>query len=104
ADLIPPHLPADTAIRIWEELQKPFSEKDEPGYIYVFLLTDKPRTPAPTAAAAASPTRFLKAAAAHSPASNQKLLLKIGRAVCFLPHEIPYPRTQLTYFRSTSNV
>lgn len=85
--------------RLQQELLKPLSDKDEPGYIYMFWLTDSPLSPSPSpaatpAAAAARPgggttsasngDRLLRAALTAPPAtpggSRPKLLLKIGRA------------------------
>ena len=92
--------------RLQQELLKPLSDKDEPGYIYMFWLTDSPLSPSPspspsplpspaaTPAAAARPgrgttstsngDRLLRVALNAPPAtpggSRPKLLLKIGRA------------------------
>lgn len=38
---IPSTLPAETASLLQAELDKPLSQKDEPGYIYIFWLTPK---------------------------------------------------------------
>ncbi|CCX09276.1 Similar to Meiotically up-regulated gene 113 protein; acc. no. Q10180 [Pyronema omphalodes CBS 100304] len=76
--------------RLQQELLKPFSPKDEPGYIYMFWLNDSPMSPASSPAntpGAQSPgNALLKAALASAPAatpsgSTPKLLFKIGRAV-----------------------
>lgn len=40
--LIPPHLSPTTTSALLAELAKPISSLDEPGYIYIFWLTDHP--------------------------------------------------------------
>src|SRR5690606_13930682 len=64
---IPPTLSDETTAKLLRELRKPFSESDEPGYIYVFLLTDKPLSATPTATAGANPNGYLQRAARHAP-------------------------------------
>lgn len=88
---IPKHLSQKAQIRLQQELSKPFSEGDEPGYIYIFWLTDSPHSPLPTPTPSGTPsknsTRAAKAllqtaTAAESLPAGQKprILLKIGRA------------------------
>ncbi|KAI5819971.1 meiotically up-regulated gene 113-domain-containing protein, partial [Pyronema omphalodes] len=89
-ELIPRTLHPRGLGRLQQELLKPFSPKDEPGYIYMFWLNDSPLSPASSPATtpgAQSPgNALLKAAIASAPAatpggSTPKLLFKIGRAV-----------------------
>ncbi|EWC47798.1 hypothetical protein DRE_02998 [Drechslerella stenobrocha 248] len=54
-DGLPSHLSAKTAALITAEMNKPISQKDMPGYIYIFLLKDKSSAP-PAAAPAPAPT------------------------------------------------
>lgn len=83
---IPPHLSQSTQARLRAELAKPFSDGDEPGYIYVFWLTDSPISPASTPGGKqTTAAALLKTAAAaeslpRNTASQPRLLLKIGRA------------------------
>lgn len=85
---IPSHLSESTQARLRAELSKPFSEGDEPGYIYIFWLTDSPISPSSTPGAGGKHTTaaaLLKTATAAESLprdGNQKprLLLKIGRA------------------------
>jgi hypothetical protein len=91
--LIPKSLPAKGLARLQKELLKPFSEKDEPGYIYMFWLTDSPLSPFSTSPSTPSgittqkpltnSDRLLRTAlnAAPTPGGTRpKLLFKIGRA------------------------
>lgn len=83
---IPPHLSQSTQARLRAELAKPFSDGDEPGYIYVFWLTDSPISPSSTPGGKqTTAAALLKAAAAaeshpQNTATHPRLLLKIGRA------------------------
>ncbi|TGZ84431.1 DUF1766-domain-containing protein [Ascodesmis nigricans] len=99
--LIPPSLPRKAAAKLRTELLRPFSDKDEPGYIYIFWLTDSPLSPfaTPSPSPAPSPgahknTNILSStsggrrlSAYLDPSNNPsgsprpKLLFKIGRAV-----------------------
>jgi hypothetical protein len=73
--------------RLQQELLKPFSPKDEPGYIYMFWLTDSPLSPfsTPVPSGPSTPSDHLLRAAANAAStpggSRPKLLFKIGRAV-----------------------
>lgn len=97
--LIPPTLSAATALRLRRELSKPFSEKDEPGYIYIFWLTDSPISPQGTPGGTPngtpnkamgrggrthlrSPSDALQQVVTDAETSQQgqRILLKIGRA------------------------
>ncbi|KAK4679475.1 hypothetical protein QC764_0035140 [Podospora pseudoanserina] len=110
AALIPADAPPETAAKLAKELAKPFSENDDPGYIYIFWLTpeSQPLTPAAeTARSLLSPSArpsgsrtisdILASFAAfiddddddrprpssgngRSSHTNKKILLKIGRA------------------------
>lgn len=83
---IPPHLSQSTQARLRAELAKPFSDGEEPGYIYVFWLTDTPISPASTPGGKqTTAAALLKTAAAaeslpKNTAGSPRLLLKIGRA------------------------
>jgi hypothetical protein len=84
---IPSHLSETTQARLRAELSKPFSEGDEPGYIYVFWLTDSPLSSSSTPGAGKQTTAaaLLKAATAaeslpRGTTQKPRLLLKIGRA------------------------
>ncbi|KAG0635699.1 hypothetical protein HOY80DRAFT_1056372 [Tuber brumale] len=94
--LIPPTLTEKTAQRLEQELAKPFSDQDEPGYIYIFWLSDSPISPQPTPAS--TPNGTPKKSGGHSrqrsaedalrkvvkdaesAKQGQRILLKIGRA------------------------
>ncbi|KAL7275154.1 hypothetical protein RUND412_001916 [Rhizina undulata] len=87
--LIPQHLSPKTALRLQQELAKPFSPKDEAGYIYVFWLTDSPisplstpgaSTPGPKSSQRNTDALLKKAVQAESSSTPQRILLKIGRA------------------------
>ncbi|RPB05639.1 DUF1766-domain-containing protein, partial [Choiromyces venosus 120613-1] len=96
--LIPPTLTEKTAQRLEQELAKPFSEQDEPGYIYIFWLTDSPISPQPTPASTPNPNGTPNKSNGRSHQRNasdalqkmvndaenaqqgQRILLKIGRA------------------------
>ncbi|PWW78107.1 DUF1766-domain-containing protein [Tuber magnatum] len=94
--LIQPTLTEKTAQRIEQELAKPFSEQDEPGYIYVFWLSDSPISPQPTPGSTPSGTPKKSGGRSHqrsasdalrkvvrdaeSAQQGQRILLKIGRA------------------------
>ncbi|CAZ82899.1 unnamed protein product [Tuber melanosporum] len=93
--LIPPTLAGETAQCLEQELAKPFSDRDEPGYIYMFWLSDSPISPQPTPAS--TPNSTPKKSGGHSRQGNasdalrkvvkdsesapqgQRILLKIGR-------------------------
>lgn len=83
---IPPHLSQSTQARLRAELAKPFSDGEEPGYIYIFWLTDSPISPASTpggkqtAAAALLKTAAAAESLPKNTAGSPRLLLKIGRA------------------------
>jgi hypothetical protein len=95
--LIPPTLSVKTAQRLQQELSKPFSEQDEPGYIYIFWLTDSPISPQGTPGGTPNgtpskssggrsnlrnPSEALQqvVADAENSQQGQRILLKIGRA------------------------
>ncbi|KAA8910914.1 meiotically up-regulated gene 113-domain-containing protein [Sphaerosporella brunnea] len=76
--------------RLQNELLKPFSSKDEPGYIYMFWLTNSPFSPfsspggTPNGGPISNVDRLLHTAANAVPSpggTRPKLLFKIGRAV-----------------------
>lgn len=83
---IPQHLSQSTQARLRAELAKPFSDGEEPGYIYIFWLTDSPISPASTPGGKqTTAAALLKTAAAaeslpRNTAGQPRLLLKIGRA------------------------
>ncbi|KAF3907306.1 hypothetical protein ABW21_db0204061 [Orbilia brochopaga] len=56
---LPPHLSSKTRALITSEMDKPISQKDMPGYIYVFLLKDDISAP-PSTLSADKPTRRRK--------------------------------------------
>ncbi|KAL2268929.1 hypothetical protein VTJ83DRAFT_3775 [Remersonia thermophila] len=99
--LIPPDTPPETAAKLQEELAKPISQQDEPGYIYIFWLTSESDASTPPREAARSllappssdtvrKLSDLLAAFARSgdgdadnggaPGKKKTILLKIGRA------------------------
>ncbi|KAL7276872.1 hypothetical protein RUND412_000112 [Rhizina undulata] len=86
--LIPPHLTPKTVLRLKQELAKPFSTKDEPGYIYVFRLNDTPHSAfsghdVMLGLEYSEPTRdtvLKRAVQAGFYSSPRRTLLKIGRA------------------------
>lgn len=64
--LIPSHLPPATQTALLNELTKPLSPKDEPGYIYIFRLN--PSADSPSSPSLPTPTK-----------DSGTLLVKIGR-------------------------
>ena len=97
-DLIPDTLDSATASALMAELARPFTESEEPGYIYMFWLTPasavSAREPAPVDAARSLLAPPASAAAARTtarrpsdvvsrfagPGGRKTMLLKIGRA------------------------
>lgn len=104
--LVPTNIASKSQRRLQQELLKPFSDKDEPGYIYIFWLTDSPISPDPSPGGTPSKTSdsrpgssylhpnahprthssslmrsATKAEGTHTPGGGTpKILLKIGRA------------------------
>lgn len=94
--LIPLTLTEKTAQRLEQELAKPFSEGDEPGYIYIFKLSNPLISPQPTPASTPNGTPSKSNGRSHqrsasgaprevakdteSAQQEQRILLKIGRA------------------------
>ncbi|KAI5790191.1 meiotically up-regulated gene 113-domain-containing protein [Geopyxis carbonaria] len=66
--LIPQNLPTPAIARLQQELLKPFSDKDEPGYIYMFWLRDSPLSPFSTPSG--TPLLTPPASPSPSPSSN----------------------------------
>ncbi|KAF3923702.1 hypothetical protein ABW20_dc0103069 [Dactylellina cionopaga] len=58
---LPSHLSAKTRTRITAEMKKPISQKDMPGYIYIFWLKDDTGAPAPAPAASTTEPPILLA-------------------------------------------
>ena len=93
--LIPSNLPPQTTSLLLNELSRPISAHDDPGYIYIFWLTPESTISKPDADTAStilddddqSPTRASSTSSAlhrHSsikrPTAPRSVLLKIGRA------------------------
>lgn len=91
---IPKHLSPKTALLLQQELLKPFSSSDQPGYIYIFWLQDKPTGADPLQDTSPStdkgkrrssaPTNLdeaMDATASNSKGTSKRILFKIGRAV-----------------------
>lgn len=92
--LIPKTVHPNGLGRLQEELLKPFSDRDEPGYIYMFWLTDSPLSPfsTPSGSTATTPPghghgrshtasdHLMRLAVPTPGGTRPKLLLKIGRA------------------------